>query len=162
MCYEGSVALADKTICLVPLTGYSRNVLIDKILDDDGQVVFGRQYASGFVGFSPQHSHLTRVIPRRQFSSPVALPPTSAESNGGFWGEVSMHLPPPHHAALRSESPALGHVPRRMRRNPYGRPQNRPALDDVPRTAGATSTLLYLCSMPWRIWLPTHASLARD
>ena len=48
MFYEGSAVLVDKTFCLVPSTGHSRNVLIDKILDDDGQVVFGRQYASGF------------------------------------------------------------------------------------------------------------------
>jgi hypothetical protein len=48
MLHKYSAATTDKTVCLVPSTEHSRNVLIDKMLGEDGQIVFNRQYASKF------------------------------------------------------------------------------------------------------------------
>jgi hypothetical protein len=48
MLHKYSAATTDKTVCLVPSTEHSQNVLIDKMLGEDGQIVFNRQYASRF------------------------------------------------------------------------------------------------------------------
>lgn len=43
-----NAAATDKTTCLAPSTEHYPNVLMDKTLGEDGQVVFGRQCASRF------------------------------------------------------------------------------------------------------------------
>ena len=90
------------------------------------------------------------------------LLPANPKVSGVSWGEVSGHLHRQFHAARRFESQVLDHVPRRMRQNPYDRPQNRPAHDAEPMVAEATLILPCLCFLHWRISLLTHDVPAED
>jgi len=120
----------------------------DSIHDGFGPLLFGELLPSWLTSTLRQRR---ATITYGRVPHTPALPPAILKVSGVYGGEVSGHLRRPRHAACRFESQVLDHVPQRMPRNPYDRPQHKPALDDEPMVAEGASTPLCSCSLLWGI-----------